>query len=148
MSTLATTIKQKIKAKLDALVVATTLAEVQEDDFKTGIFDRDFGAFPVAVLTTPAIEGGYMTNRQNMRNHTFAVVVICKAEDITAPEQVESLIEILLDTFDNDPTLTGTADGGVEPSSSSPEAHVSRGKTYIYFALQIKVKAVKDLTFT
>lgn len=145
--TLVSDIKSQIKALLDTLVTAGTLSEVQVDDFKVGIFDRDYGAYPVAILTTPAIEGGYLTNRQNERTHTFQIIVIQKAENAMDATDIETLIEAILDKFDNDPTLGGKADGGVEPSSSAPEAVVSRGKTYIAFAITLKTKATKDLIF-
>lgn len=144
---LVSDLKNAIKTNLDALVTAETLGEAQMDDYKIGIFDRDYGAYPAAILTTPAIEGGAFTNRQNERVHTFQIVVIQKAENVESATEIETLIETILDKFDNDPTLSGKADGGVEPSSSTPEAVVSRGKTYIAFAITLKAHAIKDLTF-
>lgn len=144
---LITDIKTKIKAKLDALV-PTTLGEVFVDDFKdTAIFDRDYGAYPVAVMTSPSLENAAETNRDNLRRHIFNILVIFKGEDIATAYDVENVMETLLDAFDNDPTLTGTADGGVEPSTSTPEPIVSRDKSYIAFVLTVKAKAIKSLTF-
>ena len=145
--TLIVDIKNRIKTLLDELVTAGTLGEVQMDDFKQGIFDRDYSAFPAAVLTTPSIQGNYFTNRQNARTHTFDIVILNKADNIESATQIETLIETILDKFDNDPTLNGKADAGSEPSSSSPEAVVSRTGTFIVFAISIKAKAIKDLTF-
>lgn len=141
------TIKAQIKANLDALVPAT-LGEVQEDDFKTSIFDRDFGNFPVAILTTPEVAADYLTNRENMRIYHFNIVVIQKQENVSGVADIETLIEALLNKFDNDPTLGGAANGGVEPSSSAPEAIVSRAKTYIAFVISIKIHESVALTFT
>ncbi len=140
-------IKAQIKANLDALVPAT-LGEVQEDDFKTSIFDRDFGKFPVAILTTPEVAGDYLTNRENMRMYHFNIIVVQKQENVSGVADIETLIELLLNKFDNDPTLAGAASGGVEPSSSVPEAIMSRGKTYIAFAISIKIRESVTLTFT
>ena len=141
------TIKSQIKADLDSLVPAT-LGEVQEDDFKTSIFDRDFGKFPVAILTTPEVAGDYLTNRENMRIYHFNIVVIQKQENVAGVADIETLIEVLLNKFDNDPTLAGAASGGVEPSSSAPEAIVSRAKTYIAFVISIKIHESVTLTFS
>ncbi len=144
---LITNIKNQIKIKLDALVTAHTLGEVQVDDFKNGLFDRDYGKFPVAIVTTPSVEGSYLTNCQNERLYTYEIIVIQKGENVTSPTETEELIESLLDAFDNDPTLNGKADGGVEPSSSTPQAVSSRDKTYIAFSIILKAKAVKDLIY-
>lgn len=142
---LVTNIKNQIKAKLDALVTANKLGEVQMDDYKLGIFDRDYGKFPVAILTTPSIEGNYLTNRDNIRTHTYEIIVINKGENIATATDIEELIETLLDAFDNDFTLNGVADGGVEPSSSTPQAVTSRGKSLVAFSIILKAKAVKNL---
>lgn len=142
-------IKTKIKAKLDALVTATTLGEVFVDDFKaTSIFDRDYGAYPVAVLTSPSLENIAATNRDNLRKHIFQILVIMKGENVATAYDVENLMETIVNEFDNDPTLTGTADGGVEPSTSIPEPVVSRGKSYIAFSITIRASAIKSLSFT
>ena len=142
---LITNIKNAIKTKLDGLVTAGKLGEVQMDDFKLGVFDRDYGKFPVAILTTPSIEGGYLTNRDNLRTHTYEIIVIQKGENIESATDIEDLIETILDAFDNDFTLNGIADGGVEPSSSTPQAVTSRGKSLVAFSVILKAKGVKTL---
>lgn len=142
---LVTDIKNQIKTYLDSLVPAT-LAEVQVDDFRVGIFDREIGAYPVAILTTPSIEGDYLTNKENVRTHMFEIVVIQKGENISSATDIENLIEILMDKFDNNFTLAGKADAGVEPSSSTPAAYTSKGKNFITFSIFLKAKAIKALT--
>lgn len=142
------TIKLEIKANLDALV-PTTLGEVQVDDNRGGtdIFDRDFGKFPVAVLTTPAITSDYFTNRENGRTYEFTIFVLQKLENVTSAMDIENLIEAVLGAFDNDPTLNGVAHGGVEPSSSPVASFPSRGKTYIAFTITLKARESIPLTF-
>ena len=141
------TIKTKLKALLESIVPAT-LGEVQVDDLKTSIFDRDIGAYPCAILTTPEVGADYLTNRENIRTYNFAVVVIQKRENISGANDIETLIETILNKFDNDPTLTGSADGGVEPSSSAPAAYESRGATFITFTIFVKAKESIPLTFS
>lgn len=145
-------VKSKIKDTLETLVRKEILREVQVDDLKTHIWDRNYGAFPVAVLTTPSTENEALTNVQNIRTYTFPIFVIVNAQDVSSSDQVEELIENILNEFDNDPTLKaggadGEADGGVEPASSTPEAVVSRGKSYIAFVVTLRCKAVRDLTY-
>ena len=113
---------------------------------------RNFSKFPVAILTTAATDSVANTNVQNLRTYTFEIVVLVKAEEITSPTQIEDLIENILNKFDNDPTLkAGTgisaADGAVEPSTSSPEAVTSGSNDYIVFSVNLRVRAIRDLTF-
>lgn len=144
----ASTIKTKIKTALDNLKALGTLGEIVEDDFKvSNLFDRDFSAYPVAVLASPSIEGDYFTNRENLRTYNFEIIILSKGEDIDTAGQVEDLAETILDKFDNDPTLSGSADGGVEPASTAPAPMTARGKTFIVFSIILKAKASKLLSF-
>lgn len=142
---LVTNIKNQIKARLDALKTAGKLGEVIVDDFKLGIFERDFSAFPAAILTTPTIEGEYFTSGENMRTHVFEIVVIMRGENITTATQVEELAEAILDEFDKNDTLAGTAIQ-VEPATTAPEAVVSRGKSFIAFSVVVRAKGLKTIT--
>lgn len=152
MATKLNTIKTNIKTILQSLQTDQVLADVQVDDFKKSIFDRDFSAFPVAIMTTPTVESRAETNVHNMRVYTFEIFVLSNFDDVTDPAQIEDLIENILNKFDNDPTLkagglTGAADGAVDPSSSSPEAVTSGGRNFIGFSITIRARALRDLTF-
>jgi len=147
MTAIASNIKHRIKTDLEALVTAGTLKEVQVDDFKTSpVFDRNIGAYPCAIVTGPAIEGTSFTNHDNIRTHTFAVVVLAKIEDIAADDTVETLVETILDKFDNDATLGGYANAGLEPASTVPEPVTINSNSYIYFTVVLKAKAIKQLS--
>jgi len=143
MAATVTNIKNQIKTRLDALVPAT-LGEVIVDDFKISIFDRDFAKFPAAILTTPSIEGEYFTSGENIRTHTFEIVIVEKGENVTSTSQIEELAEKILDEFDHADTLGGTAIQ-VEPATTIPQAVTSRGKTFIAFSVLIKAKGLKTI---
>lgn len=142
----AADIKDKIEAKLNELKVSNVLGTVMVDDFKKAIFDRDFSAYPVAVLTPPSIGGDYFTNSQNLRTYTFEVLVISKGENIAADGTIENLAEAILDKFDNIPTAEGVADGGLDPSSTPVEAVLSKDGTLLVFSVILRAKAVKDIS--
>ncbi len=146
------TIKANIKAILDQLVVSEILGSVQVDDFKKGILSRDFSSYPCAILTTPTIDSRAETNTQNLRTYTFEIIFVLNGEDVSEAEQVEELIETILNKFDNDVTLKGdnalgAADGGVEPSTSTPEMVTSGSRTYLVFSITLRARAIRDLTF-
>ncbi len=145
---LSVNIKNKIKDILDGVVTSGEIKTVMVDDLKTSpIIDRDIPSFPAAILTSPSSEGGYLTNRENMRTYRFTVTVIQKGENLESADDIETLSDFLLDIFDDNPTLSGVANGGLEPSSSTPEAIVSQGKSYIIFTITLKAHASKLLNF-
>lgn len=145
MTAKSSAIKAEIKAKLLELKNAGTLGDVVVDDFKKGVFDRDYSSYPTAVLMTPSISGEVFTNVQNLRTYAYEIIVISKGEDIKEQDEIEELAETLMDVFDNMPSMEGVADGGLEPSTSPAEAIPSRSGTYIVFSVILKAKAVKDL---
>ena len=148
MASNVTNIKLKIKAMLDALVVAGTLKFTLVDDLrKSAALETEIPKFPAAILASPSTDSGYSTNRENMRTYTFKIAIIQKGENIQSLSDIEELSETVLDAFDNDPTLSGLADGGMEPSSSTPEAMVTQDKSYIVFSIILKVHASKALSF-
>jgi hypothetical protein len=140
-------IKTAIKNKFEELKVAGIIAEVQEDDFKVGLLERDIAAYPAAIITTPSIESDPGTNRDNIRTYNFGVLIVDKSENVNSPEYIENLAEAILDKFDNDPTLGGVANAGVEPSTSPAQAAVSRGKGVVFFEVIIKAKRFVNLNF-
>jgi hypothetical protein len=144
----ATNIKLKIKSMLDALVTDGTLKFAFIDDMRrSAVLERDVPKFPAAILASPATDSGYSTNRENMRTYTFTIVIIQKGENMQSSEDIEELSETVLDAFDNDPTLSGLADGGMEPSSSTPEAMSTQDKSFIVFRITLKIHASKALSF-
>jgi len=141
------TIKARIKAVLLELVDDEVLAEVIVDDFTFDPTQRDVGAYPVAIVTTPAIRSYAETNRDNMRTYEYRITVIQKAENVTGEAAIEDLVEAILDKFDNDPTLDGTANGAIDPSTSEIQALVTPDKTWLWFDVMIRAKALTTLTY-
>ena len=147
-SSLGTIIKGKIKDKLDALVTSEILKCVIVDDLKKNpSLDRDIPYFPAAILVSPSSAGNMSTNRSNLRTYTFVITIVQKAENIESSDDIEYLSDQILDLFDNDPTLAGTAVGGLEPSNSEPTAITSQDKSYVVFTVTLKAHADKTLTF-
>lgn len=147
MTAIISSVKSKIKDKLDALKTAGTLGQVIVDDLKVDPFTKDIGAYPVAILGTGSIANEYLTNRENLRVMTYEILVIQKAENISAVDNIEELMEAIINSFDNDPTLGGVADGAVDPSTSEPAAIGASDQTFIVFTINIRAKATKELTF-
>lgn len=139
-------IKDQIKVNLDALVVSGDLGEVIVDDFTPNIEEKDIGAYPAALLATPSVDAEFLTNRDNERTYIFEVLIVSKGEDITTANDIELLIDVLLNKFDEDPTLGGTAIT-IEPATTSPIPITTEDRSFIIFTLNLRVRACKSLTF-
>lgn len=140
-------IKAEIKTKLDTLV-SGNLAEVVIQDLKEDPLNRDYPAFPVCVITPPALESSeVLDNRSNVRHYMFSLVVLMKPENFSTVYEVENLQEAIVNLFDNDPTLAGDGDAGVEPSYSRVYPLNYAGKDLVYFEVYLKIKVRQDLTF-
>ena len=145
MST-AGTIKQKIIDHLNSLQSAGTLGQViVERAGAQSMFDRDLMAYPVAILLPGTAEGSVETNQQNLYAYSFDIAVVMKSDNITSNTAIEDLLEAVVQAFNNDFTLGGTAVGAVDPTSSTPAAVESSGQTYTVFVVTLKAKAL--LTF-
>lgn len=141
-------IKTRIKLDLDALVTATVLAGATITDIRKSPLSADIPNFPHAFLMPPATDSEVLDNRTIIRTHSFDIMVLFNAKNITTTDQVEIAIEAILTKFDNDPTLGGTALAGVLPTTSAPEPFQHGGKDLIMAVIQIKAKEHIDLTFT
>lgn len=141
-------IKTQIATNLSNLVTDGVLGGYTSTDLKHDPLKADIPNFPHAYLMTPAVASQVLDNRSVTRTYTFDVVVIQNAENITTSDEIESLVEDVLNEFDNDPTLGGTALGGVLPVSSSPQPYQHSGKDLIMFIVRIEAKEVVDLTFS
>jgi hypothetical protein len=143
----AISIKQAIKTNLDALVTAETLGGATTSDIRKDPLAADIPSFPHAFLMPPSIESEVLDNRSVLRTYVYDIMVIWNAENIADATTVEGDIEAILDAFDNDPTLSGTAMGGVLPVSLAPQPFQHAGKDLIMAVVQIQAKQHVSLTF-
>lgn len=140
-------IKNAVKTNLDALVTAETLAGAEITDIKRSPLAAETPAFPYAYLMPPAVSSEVLDNRKNLRTYTFEIMVLFKAVNLASTTELEEKIEAILTKFDNDPTLGGTALGGVLPVSSAPEPLQHNGKDLIMVIIQIQAKEPVLLNF-
>jgi len=141
-------IKNAIKANLDALVTSEVLGGASITDIKKNPLAADISTFPHAFLMPPAVESEVLDNRSNIRTYTFSILVLFNAENLSSTTELEEMIEAILEKFDNDPTLGGTALGGVLPVSSAPAPLQHNSKDLIAVEIQIQAKEYVSLTFS
>lgn len=143
----ASSIKNAILSNLDALVTAGVLAGATITDIRKDPLASDIPNYPHAFLMPPSIESEALDNRTNIRTYTYDIMVVWNAIDIEDAVTIEDDIEAILSVFDNDPTLGGTAMGGVLPVSSAPQPIQHAGKDLIVAAVQVQAKQHVGLTF-
>lgn len=141
------TIKQAIKTNLDALVTDGVLAGATITDIRYDPLSAETPNFPHAYLMPPAVESEALDNRSNLRTYTFGVMVLYQAEDIASTTELETSIEAILSKFDNDPTLGGTALGGVLPVSSAPAPFQHTGGRELIMVI-VEIQAKQDVTLS
>lgn len=140
-------IKAAIKVNLDALVTSAVLGGATTSDIKKDPLAADIPSFPHAFLMPPSIESEALDNRTNIRTYVFDIMVLWNAENITDATTIEEDIEAILNKFDNDPTLGGTAMAGYLPVSLAPQPFQHGGKDLIMAVVQIQAKQHVSLTF-
>ena len=141
------TIKAAIKTNLDELVVSEVLAGASVGEMKINPLDADIAAYPHAFLMPPSVQSEVLDNRTVTRTYTFTILTLFKGEDLEETADLETKIESVLSKFDNDPTLSGTALGGVLPVSSAPEPFQHNHTQLVAVEFNIEAKEVVSLSF-
>lgn len=143
----AVDIKNAIKASLDELVTDEVLAGATITDFKKSPLAGDIPSFPHAFLMPPSIESEASDNRTNIRIYNYDIMILWNGQNIDDATTVEENIEAILDKFDNNPTLSGTAMAGVLPVATAPQPMQHAGKELIMAVVQIQAKQHVSLTY-
>lgn len=141
------TIKTNIGTNLASLVTDGTIAGYTATDIKKDPLSADHPNYPHAYLMPPAVDSVVLDNRSVLRTYTFDIVIVINAENIASTTEVEDMIEDILNEFDNDPTMGGSALGGVLPVSSAPAPYQHNGKDLIMVVIQLQCKSDVDLSF-
>jgi hypothetical protein len=117
------------------------------DDYtKLNPLDRTWGKFPAALVIPPTVsQSEYYDVATNLREYTWYIMVITTNDNLPKddPTYLESLIDNTLQVFDNDVTLQGMANGGVQPAILDPPGPVSSNSvTYVVFYITLKAKVI------
>ena len=139
--------KTAILADLQKLVDGGILNSASADDFsKLNPLDRDWPGFPSAVVIPPAVTtSAYEDVANNLREYTWYIMVVTTPENLPSndPQYLEGLIDSILNVFDLDCTLQGTAVGAVDPAVLEPPGAISSNSvTYVIFTVALKARAL------
>ena len=137
-------IKLAIRDKLQELVTAQTLGEVIVLSKPVSIFNINADNFPAAVLANSSFDGQRDTNQSNEVTHTFEVLIIEKAENITTDTYLEDLSETIRKKFAANETLGGKA-MAIEPASSQVGPISETDYSMVIFLVTLKVRSIEQL---
>lgn len=131
-------IHNAIKSKLESLM-PVTLKEVYGE--KINPLEHEFAKFPVAELIESRNESDYLSTKENMRVYAYEIYVYQGIEEAggvsQAYDNLRSVVDTILNTFDNDQDLGGVVDW-VEPSFAGFADFSKRNKTIAVAIITIK----------
>jgi hypothetical protein len=145
--TFAQNMKTAILADLQSLVDTGVLNSAFADDMsKVNPLDRTWTGFPSAVVIPPTVSTSeYEDTATNTRQYTWYIMVVTTPENLPAnsPTYLEGLVDNVLNVFDLDCTLQGTAVAAVMPAILEPPGPISSGSTtYVVFSVRLVAKAL------
>jgi hypothetical protein len=145
--TFAQNMKNAILTDLQSLVTSGVLnAAISDDMSKLNPLDRNWPGFPSAIVIPPTVSNSeYYDVATNLREYVWYVMVVTTPDNLpsTDPTYLESLVDNVLQVFDNDVTLQGMSVGGVQPAVLEPPGPVSSNSvTFVVFYVQLKAKAL------
>jgi len=145
--TFAQNMKNAIITDLQSLVTSGVLRAVAADDFtKLNPLDRQWPGYPSALVIPPTVTtSDYEDTATNLRTYTWYIMVVTTPDNMptTDPTYLEGLVDSVLNVFDLDCTLQGTAVGAVMPAVLEPPGPVaSNSVTYVVFYVSLKARAL------
>jgi hypothetical protein len=143
----ASKMKKAIIADLQSLVTTGTLGLVMSNDYsKINPLDQDIPGTqtPVAIVLPPMVStSAYEDVVTNLREYTWYILIADLPEHVSAGGDgyLEDLMDAVLNVFDLDCTLQGTAIGAVMPAVQEPPGIISGNNiTYATFYVTFKAK--------
>lgn len=136
--------KLAILADLQKLVVAGTLGGVISNDYsKINPLDQLIAQTPTAIVLPPMVSSSaYEDVGSNLRDYTWYILIADLPTNVASGGDgyLEDLMDAVLNVFDMDCTLGGTAIGAVLPAVLEPPGIIS-GNNISYVTFYITLKA-------
>jgi len=141
---IAKPIKQQILVNLQALVTAGNINSFYAiDQNPNPLTMQPTGGYPFAIVGMPRIASDFEDQATNMRTYRFDILFVLDPATLQNPDtDVEHLIDAVLNQFDTNFTLAGTAVAAVLPAEIDG-APVSTGdKTMLCFVATLRVRTL------
>lgn len=144
MTKLANPIKTQILVNLEALVTAGMLNSfVSLDKTPNPLADTPPSGYPFAIVGMPRITSDFEDQANNLRTYRYDILFVLDPSTLDHPDtDVEDLIDAVLNQFDTNFTLAGTAIDAVLPARVEG-APVSTGdKTLLALVVTLEARTL------
>jgi hypothetical protein len=141
---LAKPIKAQILVNLQALVTAGILnSYLSLDKNPNPLTDTPPSGYPFAIVGMPRISSDFEDQATNIRTYRYDILFVLDPNALDNPDtDVEHIIDSVLNQFDTNFTLAGTAQAAVLPAKVEG-APVSTGdKTLLCFVVTLECRAL------
>ena len=140
--------KQQIVA--DLLAVSGLHSVVPIDGVKDLLSMVNDGTFqnglPAIVVPTPMVKRSTKIDSQhNDRVNTFEMYLIFDSAQLATPFDVEKMVDLVLNTFDQDQNLAGTSLPTIETATNGAMTLESGEKSYIVVTITLNAHALIDI---
>jgi hypothetical protein len=145
---IAQNIKKEIVLNLQALVQNGVINSVYEIDYgKDPLTIEPDAGYPFALVGMPVITSEYEDQATNRRTYRFDVLIASSYQYLQDQnEGIESIIDSVLNQFDNNFTLAGAAIASVLPVEVLAIPVASGPKSLVCFILTIRAQALFQWT--
>ena len=143
-------IKAQILVNLQALLTAGVLGQVIEKEITANILQDDFSGYPCAILGSSSLMAKWEYQQANKNTYTFPILIVQLVDNLPSSNSgyMEDLRDAICLQFNNNFTLAGTAQLGVEAVSSEKIWTTEKGKKFVSFWLTLKATTLANLTYS
>ena len=133
-----------IVADLQTLVPNILNSVIVDDMTKLNPLDRNWPGYPSALVIPPTVSGNEFEDQaSNLMEYTWYVMVVTTPENLPSsdPTYLAGLEDQIIDVFNVDATLQGSANAAVHPVVLEPPGPVSSNSvTYVVFYVTFKAR--------
>jgi hypothetical protein len=147
-TSLGQNIKQQIMVVLNTLKTNGVInSYVSQDQSPNAITQDPPSGYPFAIVGMPRIANDMEENATNLRTYRFDILFVCGYEGLTdVTNSIEGIMDAVLNTFDTNFTLGGSAVGAtVPPAHIEPLPLTIADKTYVTFVVSIEARGLYTL---
>lgn len=141
---LAKPIKQQLLVNLQALVTAGKINSFFGiDQNPNPLSMTPETGYPFAIVGMPRIASDFEDQATNLRTYRFDLLFVLNPETLTNPDtDVEDLIDAILDQFDSNYTLAGTANAAVLPAKIESVPVSTGDKTLLCVVVTLEARTL------
>jgi hypothetical protein len=144
MAQLAKPIKQQLLVNLQALKEAGVINSFYALDKSPDPLTTEATAgYPFAIIGMPRIASDFEDQASNIRTYRFDILFVLNPSSLVNPDtDVEDLIDAVLNKFDTNFTLAGTAQAAVLPAKVEALPVTTGDKTLLCVVVTLEVRTL------